>query len=228
MKMIELQFPALGSEILADHGHALYGAISHLVPKIHAAEMPLRIGPLRGSYVGNGKLRLEPRGSRLCIRVRPDDLPLLLPLAGKSLNLDGHAVRLGVPEVAGLVPAPTLFARLVVLKASSPKQDAAVKKSRDVEKTKRYQEPAEFLAAIRRELERQGIGAEADLPLHEAGDHVGQPCRHVVRIHKKKIVGFSVLVQGLTAEESLTLQEKGIGGRSKMGCGFFVPVKENK
>ena len=226
--MIELRFPALGSEILADHGHALYGAISRLVPKIHAAEMPLRIGPVRGSYVGNGKLRLEPRGSRLCIRVRPDDLPLLLPLAGKSLNLDGHAVRLGVPEVAGLTPATTLFARLVVLKASSPKQDAAVKKSRDQEKTKRYQEPAEFLAAIRRELERQGVGAEADLPLHEAGAHVGQPCRHVVRIHEKKIVGFSVLVQGLTAEESLTLLENGLGGRGKMGCGFFVPVKENK
>ena len=223
--LIDLHFPVLGAEIPADHGYALYGAMSRLVPKLHTHEMPLRIGPIRGAYVGNGKLRLEPRGSRLCVRLQPDDLPTVLPLAGKSLDLDGHAVRLGVPQVSTLAPAPMLFARTVVIKASSPKADPAVKSSRDREKTKRYQEPAEFLAAIRRELERQGIGAEADLPLYETGPRAGQPCRHVVRIHGKKIVGFSVIIQGLTGEESLTLQEQGLGGRSKMGCGFFVPCK---
>jgi hypothetical protein len=225
MPLIELHFPVLGAEIPADHGYALYGAMSRLVPRIHTHEMTLRIGPIRGSYIGNGKLRLEPRGSRLHIRLQPDDLPVVLPLAGKSLDLDGHAVRLGVPQVSALVPATTLFARTVVIKASSPKTDPAVKASRDREKTKRYQEPGEFLAAIRREFERQSIGAEADLPLHETGPRAGQACRHVLRIHGKTIVGFSLIVQGLTAEESLTLQEQGLGGRSKMGCGFFVPCK---
>ncbi len=227
--LIELNFPVLGgTEIPADHGYALYGALSRLVPKLHTREMPLRIGPIRGAYVGNGKLRLDSRGSRLCVRLQPDDLPAVLPLAGKSLNLDGHAVRLGVPQVSALVPAPTLFARMVVIKASSPMLDPAVKTSRTREKTKRYQEPAEFLAAIRRELERQGIGAQADLPLHETGPRTGQPCRHVMRIHGKKIVGFSVIIQGLTAEESLMIQEQGLGGRGKLGGGFFVPVKEER
>lgn len=225
MPLIELQFPVLGTEIPADHGYALYGAVSRLVPKLHEHEMTLRIGPIRGSYVGNGKLRLEPRGSRLRVRLQPDDLPVVLPLAGKSLDLGGHAVRLGVPQVTTLLPVPTLFARTVVIKASSPMTDPTVKTSRDRQKTKRYQEPGEFLAAIRRELERQGIGAEADIPLHEVGTRVGQPCRHVLRIHGKTIVGFSVIVQGLTAEESLMLLENGLGGRSKMGCGFFVPFR---
>ena len=195
------------------------------VPKLHTHELPLRIGPIRGSYIGDGKLRLETRGSRLRVRMQAEDLPAVLPLAGKSLDLDGHFVRLGVPQVSALVPAPTLFARTVVMKASSPKTNPAVKTSRDRQKTKRYQDPAEFLAGIRRELQRQGIGADADLPLHETGPHAGQPCRRVLRIHGKAIVGFSVIIQGLTAEESLTLQEQGLGGRSKMGCGFFVPFQ---
>jgi hypothetical protein len=221
--MIELQFPVLGTTIPADHGYALYGAMSRLIPKLHAPELSVRIGPIRGAYVGEGKLRLEPRTSRLRVRLQPEQLPILLPLAGKSLDLDGHAVRLGVPQVAALVPAITLFARTVVIKASSPKTDPASNTSRDRQKTKRYQEPSEFLDGIRRELTRRGIGAEADLLLRESGDRAGQPCRRVLRVHGKAIVGFSVIIQGLTAEESMNLQEQGLGGKGKMGCGFFVP-----
>lgn len=228
MSLLELLFPVLGSDIPTDHGYALYGAISRLIPKAHTPELPLRIGPIRGAYIGDGKLRLEPNSSHLRVRMRSDDLPVLLPLAGKSVDLDGHKVRLGVPQVCTLVPAATLYSRTVVIKASSPKTDSTAKESRDREKARRYQDPAEFLAAIRRELARRGIGAEADLPLHETGPRTGQAVRHVLRIRGKTIVGFSVIIQGLTAEESLILQEQGLGGRAKMGCGFFVPVKEGK
>jgi CRISPR-associated protein Cas6 len=49
-----------------------------------------------------------------------------------------------------------------------------------------------------------------------------------MRIHGKTIVGFTVLVQGLTAGESIQLQEEGLGGRGKMGCGFFVGMVSRK
>ena len=225
MTMIELHFPILGKEIPTDHGYALYAALSRIVPKIHTEEMPLRIGSIRGSYVGDGKLRLD--GAILRVRLRPDDLPALLPLAGKALDLDGHVIRVGVPQVRALTPAANLIARMVVIKASSPKTDPADKLSRDREKTKRYLSPVDFLAGVRRELTRQAINAEAELPLHETRPRQGQPRRHVVRIKGKAIVGFTVLVQGLTAEESLQLQCQGLGGRGKLGCGFFVPVKED-
>jgi CRISPR-associated protein Cas6 len=45
--------------------------------------------------------------------------------------------------------------------------------------------------------------------------------RRTFAVHGKKVVGYSVLVSELTAEESITLQENGLGGRRKMGCGFF-------
>lgn len=50
--------------------------------------------------------------------------------------------------------------------------------------------------------------------------------RRTFGIHGKQVVGYSMLVSELTAEESIILQENGLGGRRKMGCGFFEPWKE--
>lgn len=61
-------------------------------------------------------------------------------------------------------------------------------------------------------------------------DIKGKPVRgsrRIVTIKDKKVVGYSLLVSELTAQESIRLQEQGLGGRRKMGCGVFVPQKEN-
>ena len=39
------------------------------------------------------------------------------------------------------------------------------------------------------------------------------------------IVGYSLVVEGLSAVESMLLQERGLGGRTRMGCGFFMPLR---
>ena len=70
----------------------------------------------------------------------------------------------------------------------------------------------EFLAAAKRQLEQLGISGQA---------HIG--ARRTFRVRDKQVVGFEMGVSQLTAEESLTLQERGIGGRRKMGCGVFIP-----
>ena len=46
--------------------------------------------------------------------------------------------------------------------------------------------------------------------------------RKIISIKNKKIVGFSVLCDNLTEEESFYLQLEKIGGRSKFGGGFFL------
>jgi CRISPR-associated endonuclease/helicase Cas3 len=222
---VDLHFPVLGTAIPADHGYELYAGVSRLVPALHGEQCRLRIGPIRGSYIGKGMLQLMPNVSKLRLRLPAESIPLALPLAGKPFTIGGHKLRLGVPQVRALIAAPNLIARLVVMKASSPLRDPADKNSRDRAATKRYLEPAGFLEAVRQELARRGIHGQADLPVHGAGPRAGQPCRHVLRIRGKTIVGFSVLVQGLTAHESVRLQEEGIGGRGKMGCGFFVAAR---
>lgn len=70
----------------------------------------------------------------------------------------------------------------------------------------------EFLAAAKRQLEQLGINGQT---------HIG--ARRTFRVRDKQVVGFEMGVTQLTAEESLTLQEQGLGGRRKMGCGVFVP-----
>ncbi len=70
----------------------------------------------------------------------------------------------------------------------------------------------EFLAAAKRQLEQLDIKGQA---------HLGT--RRTFRVRDKQVVGFEMGVTQLTAEESLTLQEQGLGGRRKMGCGVFVP-----
>lgn len=226
MAMIDLHYTIQGTNLPADHGYALYAALSRLAPELHAPTCNLRIGPIRGTYIGRGLLQLDPRFSRLRLRLPADAIPLVLPLAGKALVLGEHKIRLGVPQVRALIPAPNLVARLVVIKASSPRVNPNDKASRDRAATKRYLDPAQFLEAVRADLKRRNIGAQADLPVHDTGPRTGEPRRHVLRVHGKTIVGFLVLVQGLTAEESVRVQEEGIGGRSKLGCGFFGPVKE--
>src|SRR5687767_2504244 len=120
MPMIDLHYTVQGTALHADHGYALYAALSRLVPELHAPTCNIRIGPIRGTYVGQGMLQLDSRFSRLRLRLPTDAIPLALPLAGKAVVLGDHRIRLGVPQIRALIPAPNLVARLVVIKASSP------------------------------------------------------------------------------------------------------------
>jgi CRISPR-associated protein Cas6 len=77
---------------------------------------------------------------------------------------------------------------------------------------KGFQEPETFLQAAQRQLDILKVSGE--LLLGE---------RKTFRVKEKQIVGFELAVSGLTVEQSLNLQEKGLGGRRRMGCGVFVP-----
>jgi CRISPR-associated protein Cas6 len=77
---------------------------------------------------------------------------------------------------------------------------------------KGFMEPPGFLEAAKRQLEK--IGAKAEL-------QVG--ARRTFRIKDKQVVGFEVAATGLDAQDSVRLQEDGLGGRRRMGCGVFVP-----
>src|SRR6266851_2992021 len=109
MSLIELHFPVLGSVLRTDHAYGVYAAVSRLVPWLHKEDR-VRIGPIAGQYLGRGLLQLEPGRSRLRLRLPVEEIPAVLPLAGKALSVGDHPVRLGVPFVRALVPAPSLIA----------------------------------------------------------------------------------------------------------------------
>ncbi len=209
MDIIEVRFSVKGQTLPVRHGYSLYAALSRAIPALHAAEAALSIGPINGDYLGKGLLRLNER-SYLRVRLPVNDIVVLLPLAGQALEVEGHKIRLGVPNVRALSPSPTLGARLVMMKvhgAASPT-------------------PERFLNAVRRRLEEHGIQGEPSLPLRRFGPQTGQPYRRVLRVKEYTLVGYALQVAGLNPEDSIRLQANCPFGKRRMGCGFFVPLKQ--
>lgn len=210
--MVDLSFGLTGEPIPVDHGYSLYSAISRLLPGIHG-DSHIGIHPIYGRLIGDRKLALT-QGSRLVFRLPVERIPDVLPLAGNTLDVDGRSLTVGVPTVRALVPAAAVHSRLVVIKG--------------------FMEPEPFLDAVRRQLAELDVrGKPFLLPTGNAvevnktrdGGTQSPWIRRTLRIRDKEVVGFAVGVEQLTAGESIRLQEHGIGGRRRFGCGIFVPVK---
>jgi CRISPR-associated protein Cas6 len=201
---IDLAFSIVCQHALpADHGYLLYSAVSRALPEVHQAD-GYGIHPIRGRQLGGRTLQLAEH-SRLIIRTDAEQIARFLPLAGKRLQLLDRTLTVGVPQVRPLAPAAALRSRLVTIKlpaAATQSADIAAQAFRD--------------SALRK-LSDLGVSSEATLSLGK---------RRTLRIKDKEVVGYEVLVECLTAEESLTLQEHGLGGRRHMGCGVFVPCAQ--
>ena len=204
MDTVDLAFSLTGTTLPLDHGYALYAGVCQRVRQLRG--LP-RVGlhPIRGRYAGESQLLLN-RASFLKVRLCADLIPVFLPLAGQVLELNGHTVRIGTPRVYALRQADALAARIVTVKG--------------------FLEPGEFLSAVRRQMQQMHLPSQVtvDIPTVPAGHpNAGQPLRRVLRIKDRTIVGFAVQVGRLKPEDSIRLQEHGLGGRRHMGCGVFVP-----
>ncbi len=208
--MLDVEFKLIGKSLPADHGYHLLSAVSRVLPSIHGDES-VGLHPVSGAPNGNRLISLSPK-SALKIRIDSGRVREVLPLAGQRLDVGGHPVSLGAPQTRALVPAARLYSRLVVIKG--------------------FMEPEEFLAAARRQLAQMDVKADASLvpqpQIAEANADSASGARspflrRTLRIRDKNVVGFAVMVDGLSAEESILLQEKGLGGRRRFGCGIFIP-----
>lgn len=202
--MLDLVFPVTGTTLPTDHAYQLYGALCGLLPVFHVDESPMRFACVTGEANPDGNLRLGDR-SILRVRLADDAVKLALPLAGRKLTVGDSTIRLGVPSFRTLEPAASLVARIVTFKNADT--------------------PEQFLATARSKLADLGVAGEPQLPIHLSGERAGEPKRRVVRIKGVTITGYATVVAELSAEHSLVLQEKGLGGRTHIGCGFFSPAK---
>ena len=215
---VELSFGVTGQTLPADHGYGLYSAISRLHPKLHDLE-GLALNTISGSPNRNGEIELTEK-SRLSIRCQSDSIMAVLGLAGKSIGLGKHMIRLGNPEIRQLRPVSDLKARLVTIKHPSANFDDVT--------------PHWFLDACDRQLKAFNINASVGIPLNDTDE----PSRKAMKLKRKEeglqkgkqretdcIIGYSVIVANLLPEDSILLQAKGIGGKRKMGCGYFVPYR---
>jgi CRISPR-associated protein Cas6 len=206
MSSLDLCFPVVGTRLPCDHNYPLYAGLSRLLPCLHDGSVPFGLFPITGRYLGGGQIQLDPAWSRLRLRVAAADIPRVLPLAGKRVRVLGTHILLGAPQVSAPRPAPTLHAHTVTINKAT--------------------EPGPFLDAAQRQLQELGIKGRPEIPRVASGRCQGQPQRNILRVKDNRIVGYSLLVHDLSAEDSQRLLAVGLGGRRRMGGGVFMPVNE--
>jgi CRISPR-associated protein Cas6 len=201
MPIVDLSFVLVGTTFPLDHGYSVFSAISRVVPSVHG-DKRIGIHPIRGRRTAPGVLHVHEK-SQLKIRLPSEEVAPYIALAGQALELDGHWHLVGIPRVEALIPAANLASRMVTFK------HALI--------------PEKCLEDVQRELDRLEIKATPELAVSTQPFQSGRVIRRVLRVRDKKIVGFSLRVTGLSPEESIRLQEHGLGGRRRMGCGVFIP-----
>lgn len=210
MPPVDLAFSTCGTTVPRDHAYPLYAALSRELPAIHGAKW-LGIHPLPGTPVDDLTLRLRDLGP-LQLRLPVEHIADVLPLAGKTIELAGRRLALGAPRVFALEPAPSLDARLVVIKLTEPPRHQHDLLNRESLDTSAFAQ--RYLDELKRQLMALEIASEPVL------------CgRHRITVAGKRIIGYSVRVSALSAEQSLRLQAAGLGGKRRMGCGIFRPTR---
>src|SRR4030095_6390943 len=112
---LAVSFPVQGRQLPADHGYLLYAAITTYVPSLHSAAW-LGIELISGLPWGKGIIALPAHSPSLRLRLPVDKWAHVLRLAGARLEIDGYAIRLGLPVARPLVPASSLYARILNIK----------------------------------------------------------------------------------------------------------------
>ena len=213
MPKVDVQFMVTGQLLPADHSYLLFSAICGVVPDLHGDE-GLGVFPVNGRLVGGRNLAVTEH-SRLTMRLEADRIREVLALAGKVLEVGSGRLSVGVPATKALQPKVRLYSRLVVIKG--------------------FTEPLPFLDAAERQFKALEIKGRlslvpqpqvAETNQERPGGSKSPFLRRTTRIRDKEIVGFALIADNLTADESICLQEQGLGGRRRFGCGLFVPVRK--
>ncbi len=194
----------------ADHSYALLGAIASVTPAIHG-DPAVGIFPLPGRLGGARDLILSV-STTLTVRAPVDRVAALLPLAGKTLPLAGCRLHVGAPNVRALVPARSLYSRLVIIKHGT--------------------DAAGFIERAWGQLTALGVTGNLALVSRRAAAPVQtgiggrEPwVRRTIRVQHQQIVGYAVRVDDLSDADSLVLQGAGLGGKRRLGAGLFVPLR---
>jgi len=207
-----------GTPLPYDNGYRLYQAVAGVVPWVREpAQVDLAIVPIQGTSHG-GFVHLT-RVSRLRFRLNAGDVAMLLPLAEQHLVIDAATLRLGRPVEFRLRPAPGLMSLFVVAEHSRHSDEF-------LEWVKEQFRALDIRAvpALRRQRNRASVS-----PTEENRRSFDSPyARHHRQIGDNSVVGWEVQVFGLTPEESVRLQEHGVGPGRRYGCGVFVPDEKGR
>lgn len=205
-QIVDVLFALECRELPVDHMHALQQALLGAAPWL--AEDP-RTGVHSVHVAGsqNGWERPDPalgqklvlsRRTKLTLRVPAADVARLeQALVGSELDIDGHSLRIGKPRTRRLSKEGTLFARYVALQPGEETDELR------------------FMNRMVEALRGQHIRVRKALA-GKASEIAGPDGPIATR---------SLMLAELPPQESVALQENGLGPYRLLGCGIFLPHK---
>ncbi|MEO5343918.1 MAG: type I-MYXAN CRISPR-associated protein Cas6/Cmx6, partial [Gammaproteobacteria bacterium SHHR-1] len=202
-EVVDLSFRIQCRQLPVDHIHALSQALTSALPWL-LEEPRAAIHPIHaaGSQNGWNRPRHSPdellqlsKRTRLRLRLPQHRLQAAEALSGQTLEVAGHPLTLGQTQIKPLAKLDCLFARHLVCA-----QDLS---------------EADFLQGVADELKAMDIGIRKALSGKSVHIHTPQGGLHT----------RSLLLASLPLEESLRLQQRGLGQHRLLGCGIFIPHK---
>ncbi len=186
----------------AEHAYALSEALHEALPWL-SEEETVGIHPIYGAESGNGWQRPEDpdapiylsRRQKMTLRVPRERLEDVKQLTGQILQISGHSLTVGEAGIRLLSDLPTLFARNVATEQGIDEDSFLARVMEELRELD--MEVKKMMASIEREIRTP------DGPLYTRG----------------------LMLADLKPEDSVRLQEKGLGPHRKLGCGLFVPQK---
>jgi CRISPR-associated protein Cas6 len=203
--IVDVVFSIQCHSLPVDHAYALSQAVTRALPWF-AAEESAGLHTIHVADSGNGWIRPDKAGALLHLS-RRTKLVLRLPrhrvedarrLIGQTLDIGGNPMQVDKASIKPLSPITTLFSRYVVIQAGADENGF-------------LQDVVTQLAGMDIRPMKLLCGMERDIT---APDRI---------IHAR-----SLMLAELTVEESVKLQQQGLGADRKLGCGLFIPHKDIK
>jgi CRISPR-associated protein Cas6 len=200
-EVVECSLEVKGECIHLDHSYELFSALCRKQIALHEPILKIGIFGINGSPDRKNKaiLHLSDK-SRLRLRLPIQNVGIAYRLEGQSLIVGGSELELGEVKISLLDPSPSLTSRLIVIKNAT--------------------EPDLFLTSCQRQIDELNIKGE--IALDDRSN--GQAKYKTIKVRGFTVMGFGLTVTNLNSVDSLILQQEGLGGKRKMGCGMFVPV----
>jgi len=201
--IVDLAFKIKCKCLPLEHTRQLSLALHEALPWI-VDEDSMGIHLIHGAESGNGWQRPEDtknevlylsRRTRMSLRLPKERLDDAASLTGQTLSIDDYSIEVGESVVKPLSISSTIFSRYVQSSEQESEDD--------------------FLRRIYAEL--QGMNVEVSKLL------CGKT--HILQGLKGDVFTRSVMLAELKPDESVRVQQQGLGDGRKIGCGLFLAHK---
>lgn len=202
--ILDLSFAIQCKQLPLDHAWALSQAIHAALPWF-PQEAVAGVHTIHVAESGNGWMRpengenqllLPSRRTRMALRIPRHRLADTLALQGNTLDIDGHLLTVGAAKEKPLINASVIFSRYVLSDIAEEEPDFLQLMAREVHEISGFK------------VKKMMCGKSNTIKIPDGLLHT----RHL-------------MIADLDNDASIRLQQYGLGGGRKLGCGLFIPHK---